>query len=167
MASENLWNMDKTSMPTLQELRELRKPIPNVNEEHEESLSRLEKMAIWITEHVGSMGFFFLLLGWTLAWLLWNTLAPKPLRFDPYPGFVLWLFISNMIQLFLLPLIMVGQNLLSRHAEMRSQADFEINQRAEKEVEIILHHLEYQNELIAKILRELENCLKHQREKWL
>ncbi len=40
--------------------------------------------------------------------------APKSLRFDPYPGFVLWLFISNMIQLFLMPLLLIGQNLLGR-----------------------------------------------------
>jgi hypothetical protein len=30
-----------------------------------------------------------------------NTLATEELRFDPYPGFVLWLFVSNMIQIFL------------------------------------------------------------------
>jgi hypothetical protein len=48
------------------------------------------------------MGFFFLIAGWTAIWLGWNTLAPKPLRFDPPTAFVLWLFISNMIQILLM-----------------------------------------------------------------
>ena len=69
--------------------------------------------------------------------IAWNTLATEELRFDPYPGFVLWLFVSNMIQIFLMPLILIGQNLQSRHAEIRAESDFEVNVRAEKEIELI------------------------------
>ena len=85
-------------------------------------------------------------------WLTWNIFAPKELRFDPFPAFVLWLFISNMIQLFLMPLIMVGQNLQSQHADGRAEADFEINKQAELEIETILIHLENQNKVIMEIL---------------
>jgi len=91
-----------------------------------------------------------------VAWLGWNTLAPAGVRFDPFPAFVLWLFLSNMIQIFLMPLIMVGQNLQGRHAEARAEADFEVNTKAEREIEAILLHLEAQNDLILKILRHLE-----------
>lgn len=147
---------DKSHLPTLQELKRLRKPLRNVNVEHKKGLTRLEKLAIWITGHVGTMGFFLIILIWTLSWLGWNTLAPKSLRFDPFPAFALWLFISNMIQIFLMPLIMVGQNLQGRHAEIRAEADFEVNTKAEREIEAILVHLENQNELILKILGHLE-----------
>jgi uncharacterized membrane protein len=85
----------------------------------------------------------------TVGWLGWNTLAPKTLRFDPYPAFVLWLFLSNMNQICLMPLIMVGQNLEGRHAEALAQADFEVNTKAEQEIKAIrlqlgriLSHLE-------------------------
>jgi uncharacterized membrane protein len=54
----------------------------------------------------------------------------------------LWLFLSNLIQIFLMPLIMVGQNLQGRHAEARAEADFEVNTKAEREIEAILLHLE-------------------------
>jgi len=84
-------------------------------------------------------------------------LAPDTLRFDPYPAFVLWLFISNMIQILLMPLIMVGQNLQGRHAKARAEADFDVNTKAELEIETILLHLERQNELILKILNHMEN----------
>ncbi len=111
--------------------------------------TRLNRLALWITEHVGTMQFFLLIFIWTVSWLCWNMFAPKALRFDPFPGFVLWLFISNMIQLFLMPLIMIGQNLQGRGAEERAKNDYKVNQKAEKEIE------EIQNQL-ARILEKLE-----------
>jgi uncharacterized membrane protein len=149
--------MDKSKLlKANEELSALRKPIRNVNVRHKESLSALEKIAVQVTDHVGSMGFFLIIFAWTLLWLGWNTLAPQDVRFDPFPAFVLWLFISNMIQIFLMPLIMIGQNLQGRHAEKRAESDFEVNVRAEKEIEVILLHLTHQNELIMKILENIE-----------
>lgn len=139
-----------------EELIKLRKPIKNINVKHKETLSLLEKSAVWITDKVGSMGFFLIIFTWTIVWLGWNTLAPKELRFDPFPAFVLWLFMSNVIQIFLMPLIMIGQNLQGRHSEARAESDFEINVKAEREIEAILLHLENQNELILKILSKME-----------
>jgi uncharacterized membrane protein len=149
-------------LPKLQELKKLRKPIRSVNAEHRKKLSGLERLAIWITDRVGTMGFFLVIFVWTFVWLGWNTLAPSAARFDPFPAFVLWLFLSNMIQIFLMPLIMVGQNLQGRHAEARAEADFEVNTKAEREIEAILQHLEAQNDLILKILRQLETTATRQ-----
>jgi len=128
----------------------------NVNIQHSESLTRMEKFAVWITNHIGTMGFFLIVFFWTLAWIAWNIFSPKELKFDLYPAFTLWLFISNILQLFLLPLIMVGQNLQVRHAEFRAENDFEINLKAKKEIETILKKLELQDEKIFKILKLLE-----------
>jgi uncharacterized membrane protein len=141
---------------SLEEIKALRKPIRNVNNETKEKLSRLDNLALWITQHVGTMGFFFIIFVWTVCWLGWNSLAPAQVRFDPFPAFVLWLFISNMIQIFLMPLIMIGQNLQSNHAEARAEADFEVNTKAELEIETILMHLENQNKIILEILDKLE-----------
>ncbi|MDO8436091.1 MAG: DUF1003 domain-containing protein [bacterium] len=141
---------------SLEELKKLRKPVLNVNAEHKKHLKKMEQLAIWITDHVGTMGFFIIILSWTIIWLGWNALAPSHLKFDPFPAFVLWLFISNMIQICLMPLIMVGQNLQGRHSEIRAEADFKINIQAEREIENILLHLENQNKLISEILKKLE-----------
>ena len=130
--------------------------LKSVNIKHRESFTRLERFAIWITDHIGTMGFFFIVLTWTALWLLWNVFAPSELRFDVVPAFALWLFISNILQLFFLPLIMIGQNLQGRHAELRAEADFEINLKAEREIETILSELKKQEELILKILEHLE-----------
>ena len=144
---------------SLEELRRGRRPIRNPNVVHQQGLSSVEHFSIWIAEHVGSINFFFVILGWTILWLGWNMFGPRELRFDPYPGFVLWLFISNVLQLFLLPLIMFGQAHLDRHSEARAEEDFEISLRSEKEIETILQHLEYQNALLTDIQERLEKKL--------
>jgi uncharacterized membrane protein len=141
---------------TLKELKALRKPVRNANIVTRQKLSLLDKLALWITKHVGTMGFFFVIFIWTAGWLGWNSLTTKEVRFDPFPAFVLWLFISNMIQIFLMPLIMIGQNLQSDHAEVRAEADFEVNTKAELEIETILMHLENQNKIIMEILKKPE-----------
>ena len=105
-----------------------------MTENHIARPGALNGLAVWITEHVGTMVFFLIIFIWTVSWLLWNMFAPKSLRFDPYPGFVLWLFISNMIQLFLMPLLLIGQNLLGRGAEERAKRDLSVNLKAEKEI---------------------------------
>jgi uncharacterized membrane protein len=116
---------------------------------HKLDPSRMNRLALWITERVGTMEFFLLIFAWTGSWLLWNTLGPRALRFDPFPGFVLWLFISNMIQLFLMPLIMIGQNLQGRGAENRARNDYKVNQKAEQEIQAIQAQL-------ATILKRLD-----------
>lgn len=148
--------MGKHAPKPLKEIRKERKQIRNVNVEQKESMSHLNKIALWITQHVGTMGFFIIIFIWTAFWLTWNTLASSALRFDPFPAFVLWLFMSNMIQIFLMPLLMIGQNLQSQHAEARAEADFGINQKAEMEIETVLMHLENQNQVMENILCMLE-----------
>lgn len=140
---------------SFEELKKLRKPMRNINIEHREKLNKLDKIALFVTHRVGTMGFFIIIVLWTVCWLGWNIFASLEMRFDPYPAFVLWLFISNMIQIMLMPLIMIGQNLQGRHAEARTEADFELNTKAGREIEAILQHLENQGDLIGKILNRL------------
>ena len=140
---------------SIEELKKRIKPVRNVREQHQEGMTGLERLAVVITEHVGTMGFFFIIVTWTIFWLGWNFLAPKNLQFDPPMAFVFWLFISNMVQIFLMPLIMIGQNIQGRYADMRAENDYAVNVKAEQEVEAILHHLEFQNNLILLMLEKL------------
>jgi uncharacterized membrane protein len=140
---------------SLDEFKKRRKPIRNVNREAAGKLSALDRLACWITDRVGTMGFFLTVLVWTVLWLGWNLLAPASLQFDPPTGFVFWLFISNLIQILLMPLIMVGQNIQGRHAEIRADYDLDVNVKAEKEIEVILQHLEYQNSILIAMVKKL------------
>ena len=52
---------------------------------------------------------------------------------------------------------MLGQNVQSKRADMRAEADLKINMQAELEIETILTHLEYQNDMMLKILKNIEH----------
>ena len=136
------------------ELRKNQKPPRNIYKESASKATKLQKLAVWITDRVGTMGFFLIIFVWTVVWLGWNLIAPKELQFDPPMGFVLWLFISNLIQILLMPLIMVGQNIQGAHAEMRAEYDLEVNVKAEKEIEAILYRLEYQQNILIALLNK-------------
>ena len=54
---------------SLERLAEIRRhhPLHNTYAEIKASMGQLEKLAVWITEHVGTMAFFLLILGWSVA----------------------------------------------------------------------------------------------------
>jgi CRP-like cAMP-binding protein len=119
----------------------------NVNVVYEKSLNRLDRLAIAITNRVGSIGFFLIIAGWTVLWTGYNILASEipalHLRaFDPFPAFVAYLLISNVIQILLMPLIMVGQNLQGRHSETRAELDFQVNLKNEISITEVLRRLD-------------------------
>jgi len=148
--------MDKHTPKTLKELKKMREKVRDVNAEHKKKLNTMDNLALLVTKRIGTGGFFLAVLIWTVSWIGWNIFAPIGMKFDPYPAFVVWILISNMIQIMLMPLIMIGQNLQNRHSEARADADFEINVKSEREIETILQHLENQGELILKITKQLE-----------
>lgn len=119
----------------------------NVNVVYEKSLNALDRLAIAITNQVGSFGFFLIIAGWTFLWTGYNILASEipslhwP-AFDPFPAFVAYLLISNVIQILLMPLIMVGQNLQGRHSETRAELDFQVNLKNEISLTEVLRRLD-------------------------
>jgi uncharacterized membrane protein len=143
--------------PSIAELKAKRKPLVNVSEVQKTKLSTLDRVACYITDHVGSMGFFLIILSWTVLWCGYNILATEVpglhwTSFDPFPAFVAYLLISNVIQILLMPLIMVGQNVQSQHSDLRAQSDLDVNVKAEEEIEAVLKHLELQNAMLIALL---------------
>jgi CRP-like cAMP-binding protein len=133
----------------------------NANIVHERGLSTLDRFAIAITDKIGSIGFFLIIAVWTVLWTGYNILASEVptlhwRAFDPFPAFVAYLLISNVIQILLMPLIMVGQNLQGRHSETRAELDFEVNQKAEKEVMATLLHLQRNTDLLLRLMQHLD-----------
>jgi uncharacterized membrane protein len=148
--------MDNKKPSTIEEVKSKRKPLVNPSTVVVDNLSKSEKVALWVTNKVSTTKFFLLIFFWSAIWLSWNIFAPTPLQFDPAPGFVFWLFISNMIQILLMPLILIGQNISSKHSDARVEHDLNINIKAEQEIEVVLEHLEFQNTLILEILRKTQ-----------
>lgn len=135
-------------MPEIKTIADLKKefaPIPNTNEIHRLHLSKTDKLALHITKIVGTMSFFYVCLALVTIPLVFHSALP-----------VIQYVSSGYLQLILLPLILVGQNLQGRHAELRAQHDYETNVKAEKEIESILLHLEKQDEIMLQILKRIE-----------
>lgn len=126
--------------------------VKNPNDTFQEQLKPTQKLALFVTERVGTMGFFFIVLTWTVLWLAWNILAPKGLKWDPYPAFVLWLIISNILQILLMPLLLIGQNIQGMRTDIRGEHDYETDKRAEKEINTVLLNFQKQEKLILEIL---------------
>jgi uncharacterized membrane protein len=139
-----------SKLPSWTTLRAKVEPIRNVNEMHEKSLNALDRVALAITSAVGSM-----YCAIAFAVLAFISLPAAIVSHDPVI-IVQWIS-QTFLQLVLLSVIMVGQNLQGRHAELRAENDYEVNMKAEMEVETILTHLEQQNNLMLEILRRIES----------
>ena len=131
-----------------------------------ENYSGLDRLAIWVTDRIGTMTFFLVIFAWTLAWVGYNILASKMpslhwQAFDPFPAFVAYLLISNVIQISLMPLLMVGQNMQGRHSEARAEADFLVNQKAFADTEAILKHLEALDARLLELVESNQQILHH------
>jgi uncharacterized membrane protein len=134
------------------------------NQAVRENLSALDRLAIRVTDAVGTMGFFLIIAVWTVCWVGYNILASKVPglhlhAFDPFPAFVAYLLISNVIQIMLMPLIMVGQNLQGRHSEARAEADFAVNQKSFADTERILQRLEDQDAKLLELTKSNREIL--------
>ena len=129
----------------------------NVNERHKQSLTTQDRIALFITTAIGTMYAVYFFALCLAGWMLWQgKLAHKP--FDPYP-FAFLLFMGNIVQLLLMPLIMVGQNIQARHAEIRADEEYKTTMTSYRDIEQILEHLSAQDtELLkqTKILEHLE-----------
>lgn len=130
----------------------------NVNKKHKQSLGLQDNIALVITTAVGTMYAVYLFATVMLGWMIWQSaIAQHP--FDPYP-FAFLLFLGNIIQLLLMPLIMVGQNIQSRHAELRADEEFKTTISSYHDIEHILAHLDAQDKELLKQTLLLEEITK-------
>ncbi|HEX5451959.1 MAG TPA: DUF1003 domain-containing protein [Candidatus Limnocylindrales bacterium] len=108
-----------------------------------------DRIALAVTGAIGTMYAVYLFAALMALWMVWQ-IASGSTAFDPYP-FAFLLFMGNIIQLLLMPLIMVGQNVGSRHAEARSEEEFATVGKTFHDLEAVLRHLDRQD---GEILRQ-------------
>ena len=109
------------------------------------------RVAVMLTKSVGTMwtAYSFAVLAFIGLFAILNLLPPIVI--------LLVAFISQtFLQLVLLPVIMVGQNVLGRKAELQSDEMFQTSQHSFHDIEEIIKHLDKQDEAILEILKLLE-----------
>ncbi len=69
---------------------------------------------------------------------------------DPYPFILLNLFLS-MLAAIQAPVIMMSQNRQDHKDRVRSELDFDVNRRAEAEIQALSRKLHYLTDLVADV----------------
>ncbi|MCL5773018.1 MAG: DUF1003 domain-containing protein [Firmicutes bacterium] len=149
-------------MPLIEKHKHARHKPENVNEKHKTKLGLQDRIALVITAAVGTMYAVYFFAICMAGWMLWqNYFTNKP--FDPYP-FAFLLFLGNIVQLLLMPLIMVGQNLQGQHSEIRAEEEFKITTTSYHDIEHILKHLEAQDEEILRQTKMIEELARQKKQ---
>lgn len=80
-----------------------------------------DRLAAWLTTRLGSVWAFYVAAGTQVAWTVLATIGVQ--RFDEYP-FLFMTFVSTLAQLLFMIVIMVGQDVLGRTGDRRSEQTF-------------------------------------------
>ncbi len=88
------------------------------------AMSRSDRLSMAITRRVFTVWMFVVIIAWTVAWVAWQ-LLPFSKHFDPLPGLVIYLLLSNFVQLMLMPLIGAGQAAEAKFDVLRAHIDHE------------------------------------------
>ena len=105
----------------------------NVNEEMEERLPTLQRIADWIAWFSGSMQFLIINGLWFLVWIGANTLPPENRQFDPFP-FGLLTMIVSLEAIFLSCFVLISQNRQAAKDKIRADIEYDVNIKAELEI---------------------------------
>jgi uncharacterized membrane protein len=107
--------------------------VRNANEEVEEHLGIVQRIADWLAWFSGSMPFLLIHILWFVIWVGLNTLPLGIKAFDPYP-FGLLTMIVSLEAIFLSCFVLISQNRQVEKDRVRSDIEYEINVKAELEV---------------------------------
>jgi len=105
----------------------------NPNEEDEEKITALQRVADWISWFSGSMQFLALNAVWFVAWIAINTLSLGVPQFDSYP-FGLLTMIVSLEAIFLSCFVLISQNRQAEKDRVRADIEYEVNIKAELEI---------------------------------
>jgi len=105
----------------------------NVNEEVEEHISILQRVADWISWFSGSMLFLAVNLVWFGVWIAVNVWPLGVPQFDPFP-FGLLTMIVSLEAIFLSCFVLISQNRQAEKDRVRADIEYEVNIKAELEI---------------------------------
>jgi uncharacterized membrane protein len=130
----------------------------NINKDLNEQLTFGERVADKVASFGGSWPFIFLFALVLSAWMLYQSFIAHNRSFDPYPYILLNLILSCLAAI-QAPVIMMSQNRHAQRDRLQADHDYEINLRAEMEIEDILSKLEHIkiNQETGEILARLES----------
>ena len=124
----------------------------NPNELIDEQETFGERIADHVASFGGSWTFIITFMVTLLVYVGLNVylLAHRGKTWDPYPFILLNLFLS-MLAAIQAPVIMMSQNRQDSRDRLRSELDFEVNRRAEAEIQALSRKLHYLTDIVGDI----------------
>jgi uncharacterized membrane protein len=148
-------------------------PVLNVNQEADKNRSLGQRVADRVASIVGGWPFIITQSILLCIWIGLNvylTLHWKDVAFDPYPFILLNLALSFQAA-YTGPIVMMSQNRQAEKDRLAAQSDYDCNVKAEEEIRILMEHLVYQDERLARqdemlvrMLQQLEEMKANSRE---
>lgn len=137
--------------------------IKNVNEVFEKELTRGQRVADLVAKVVGSWPFIICQSIIIIIWLTVNAYLVYKVFFDPayfqawdpYP-FILLNLVLSFQAAYTGPVVMMSQNRQAEKDRLLAEHDYQVNLKAEQEIEELMKHLNHQDEIMACILSRLD-----------
>ncbi len=118
----------------LEKIRRGERVSQNVNVLHEEQLTLGQRLADRLAVVAGSWSFILSFLGLIMVWVGINSFLLVTRPWDPYPFILLNLVLSLLAGL-QAPVIMMSQNRQEGKDRIKAEHDYEVNLKAEMEIE--------------------------------
>ncbi|MBS1528254.1 MAG: DUF1003 domain-containing protein [Bacteroidetes bacterium] len=100
--------------------------------------TRRDRLGLWLSNILGSMGFLFGCAAIIALYLCWNLrLIPSLKPFDPYPFNILSIALS-VFAIVLSITVLIAQKRQRKTEKIREHVEFEVNVRAESEITKVL-----------------------------
>lgn len=93
-----------------------------------------------VARFIGSARFIGWMTAFVIVWVLWNTLAPDDLRFDPFPFIFLTLMLSLQAS-YAAPLILLAQNRQADRDRVQYQEDRNLTERLVADTEYLTREI--------------------------
>jgi uncharacterized membrane protein len=144
----------------LNELRRVRQQLAHARrrdivEEFDQRSTFGQRAADAFANVVGSWRFIIIQTCLLAGWIMLNITAAVR-HWDPYPFILLNLALSFQAA-YAGPIIMMSQNRAAQLDRLQARADYDINQKAEVEIEELLTLLRRNTELLEHVERKLTN----------
>jgi uncharacterized membrane protein len=126
--------------------------LRNPNELIDEQETFGERIADHVASFGGSWTFIITFLITLISYVILSVVlvAMRGKSWDPYPFILLNLFLS-MLAAIQAPVIMMSQNRQDHKDRLRSELDFEVNRRAEAEIQALSRKLHYLTDIVGDI----------------
>jgi len=143
MFLEKLETFTRQENEFIRRVMERRHVTRNINREFDEQLTFGQKLADNVAKFGGSWTFIIVFALILVMWVILNSviLAGYQNAFDPYPYILLNLFLS-MLASIQAPIIMMSQNRLAAKDRLDAAHDYEVNLKAEMEIETLHQKLD-------------------------